>query len=86
MKKTYEVIHAHNRVLFPTYEDALEFAKESIKPVYDKDNFVWDTEYNKALIITEDERVINGINVKMIFVNLLEFMYDDTWSITDMKI
>jgi len=88
MKKTYEVIHVHDRTYFTTYEDAIEFAKNSTKPLDDneKDDFDWNIEYNRALIIIEDERTVNGITFKMIFVRLLEFMYGNTWKITDMRI
>lgn len=85
MKKTYEVIHVHDRTSFPTYEDAIEFAKQATKPI-DDDDFDGYVEYNKALIIIEDERTVNDMNFKMVFVQLLEFMHTNTWTITDMLI
>ena len=89
MKKNYEVIHAHAKMVFSSYERAIEFAKEMTTPIYNEDSDAWDLEtckYDKALIITTEMKEVHGINLEIIHVQLLEFMYDGTWSISDMKI
>lgn len=83
--KKYEVIHVHDRTFFPAYEDAIEFAKKSTQPVDDDDLNVY-VEYNKALIIIEEEKIVNNLTFKMVFVQLLEFMHKNTWTITDLLI
>ena len=84
MKKTYEVIHAYGKLNFEKYEDALSFAKHATTPIYDEYAEEWSTKYNRALIIMTEKK--KGFNLEMTYVQMVEFIAEDMWFITDMKI